>query len=83
MDNLQQSREMEQRFTQQQRRLEALQKAEHDRVSRQRRFTLAGLACIGAAVSIFPGAWQQIAEAPPVSWALALAALWLLWPRLP
>ena len=83
MDNLQQSREMEQRFTQQQRRLEAMQKAEHDRVGRQRRFTLAGLACIGAAVSVFPGAWQQIAEAPPVSWALALAALWLLWPRLP
>ncbi len=83
MDNLQQSREMEQRFTQQQRRLEAMQKAEHDRVSRQRRFTLAGLACIGAAVSVFPGAWQQLAAAPPISWALALAALWLLWPRLP
>ena len=82
IDNLQQSREMEQRFTQQQRRLEAMQQAETERVTRQRRLTLAGLTCIGAAVSIFPGAWQQLAGAPPISWVLALAALWLLWPRL-
>jgi ubiquinone biosynthesis protein len=83
IDNLQQSREMEQRFNQQQRRMEAMQQAENERVTRQRRLTLSGLACIGAAVSIFPGAWQQLAAAPPISWMLALAALWLLWPRLP
>jgi ubiquinone biosynthesis protein len=83
MDNLQQSREMEQRFNQQQHRMEAMREAEHARVTKQRRLALAGMACIGAAVSIFPGAWQQLIAAPPISWVLALAALWLLWPRLP
>mgnify|MGYP001823037158 FL=1 len=83
MDNLQQSREIEQRFNQQQQRMEDLQQAEQARVTKQRRLTLAGIACIGAAVSVFPGAAQQVATAPAISWALALAALWLLWPRMP
>jgi ubiquinone biosynthesis protein len=82
MDNLQQSREIEQRFTQQQQRMAQMQQASRDRVSKQRRLTLAALACIGAAVSVFPGAWQQLAEAPLVSWLLAAVALGLLWPRL-
>ena len=83
MDNLQQSREMEQRFHQQQQRMDAMQKAARSRVTRQRRLTLAGLACMGAAISVFPGAAQQLAAAPTISWVLALAALWLLWPRMP
>mgnify|MGYP001825657097 CR=1 FL=1 len=82
MDNLQQSREIEQRFTQQQQRMAQMQQASRDRVSKQRRLALAALACIGAAVSVFPGAWQQLAEAPLVSWLLAAVALGLLWPRL-
>jgi ubiquinone biosynthesis protein len=83
IDNLQQSREMEQRFSQQQHRLETMRRAEQERITRQRRLTLASMACIGAAISVFPGAWQQLSAAPPISWALALAGLWLLWPRLP
>jgi ubiquinone biosynthesis protein len=33
------------------------------------------------AVTILPGAWQQLADAPLVSWLLAGLALVLLWPR--
>ena len=81
MDNLQQSREMEERFNRQQRSMEAMRKAEREQLSKQRRLTLAALACIGAAISVFPGALQQLTEAPTVSWVLGLTALWLLWPR--
>ena len=82
MDNLLQSREMEQRFTQQQQRMDQMQQATQERVGKQRRLTLAALACFGAAVSVFPGAWHQLAEAPLISWLLAALALGLLWPRL-
>ena len=76
MDNLQQSREMEERFNRQQRSMEAMRKAEREQLSKQRRLTLAALACIGAAISVFPGALQQLTEAPTVSWVLGLTALW-------
>ena len=81
MDSLQQSREIEQRFTQQQRHMNELQQQSSNRVARQRRYTVAAIACIAAAVSVFPGAWQQLSQAPLISWLLGALALGLLWPR--
>jgi len=81
MDSLQQSREIEQRFTQQQRHMNELQQQSSTRVARQRRYTVAAIACIAAAVSVFPGAWQQLSQAPLISWLLGALALGLLWPR--
>ena len=83
MDNLQQTREIEQRYSQQQRRVEELQQQARSTVAKQRRYTVAAIACIAAAVSVFPGAWQQLSAAPAVSWLLAALALGLLWPRMP
>tara|TARA_R110001599_G_scaffold353459_1_gene592442 strand:+ start:145016 stop:146659 length:1644 start_codon:yes stop_codon:yes gene_type:complete len=81
MDNLQQSRDMEMRFTRQQQQSQELLKGNIAKVRRQRRQLLAAVACVGAAVSVFPGGWQQLADAPLVSWLLAGLALALLWPR--
>jgi len=81
MDSLQQSREIEQRVTQQQRHMNELQQQSSSRVARQRRHTVAAIACIAAAVSVFPGAWQQLSQAPLISWLLGALALGLLWPR--
>ena len=81
LDNLQQSREVEQRFTQQQQRLEELQDHNRENKQQRRRHLVAAIACAGAAVSVFPGAWQQLANAPVISWLLAGLAVSLLWPR--
>ena len=79
LDNLQQYREAEPRSTQQQPQLHEQQhQARHK--NRQRRQLLAALACAGALVSAMPGAWQQMSDAPLVSWLLAGLALSLLWP---
>lgn len=80
-DNLQHSRENEQRFSLQQQRVQDLEKQELERVRQRRRHLVAAVACIGAAVSVFPGAWQQLSEAPLVSWLLAVLGVSLLWPR--
>ncbi|MCB1706774.1 MAG: ubiquinone biosynthesis regulatory protein kinase UbiB [Halioglobus sp.] len=50
-------------------------------VARRRRYLLAGLACIAAAVSASPETRQLLADAPAASWVFAAAALCLLWPR--
>jgi len=83
MDNLQQPRELEQSYNQQQRTVEELQQQARSTVAKQRRYTVAAVTCIAAAVSFFPGAWQQLSAAPAASWLLAALALALLWPRLP
>ena len=80
-DNLQQSREIEQRFSLQQQKVVELEKRDRELTRRQRRHLVAAIACIAAAISIFPGAWQQLAEAPLVSWLLAGLGVSLLWPR--
>jgi ubiquinone biosynthesis protein len=81
LDNLQQSREIEHRFTQQEHRLEDLQQQERDKNRQRRRHLVAAIACLAAAVSVFPGAWQQLAGAPLASWLLAGLGITLLWPR--
>ncbi|EEB77789.1 2-polyprenylphenol 6-hydroxylase [marine gamma proteobacterium HTCC2148] len=81
MDNLQSARDLEQRFSIQQQETQHLQDQARESVRRRRRHLIAALACGAAAISAFPGAWQQVAQAPPVSWILAGLALALLWPR--
>ena len=81
MDNLQSARGLEQRFSIQQQETQHLQDQARESVRRRRRYLIAALACGAAAISAFPGAWQQVAQAPPVSWILAGLALALLWPR--
>jgi ubiquinone biosynthesis protein len=81
LDNLQQSRDVEMRFAQQQQQVEELQERSAAKTRRHRRQLLAAIACVGVAVTVVPGAWQQLANAPLVSWLLGGLAIALLWPR--
>jgi ubiquinone biosynthesis protein len=81
LDNLQQSREVEQRFSRQQQHLEEIRSQSRESRQQRRRYLVAAIACVGVAISVFPGAWQQLADAPLVSWLLAGLAVSLLWPR--
>jgi len=47
----------------------------------KRRLFLAALALTGAAIALIPWGWQQLVDAPVVTWLLAGLALALLWPR--
>ncbi len=81
LDSLQQSREGDPRPTRPQQQLEQQHQRSGERTRRQRRQLLAAVACLGAAIGVLPGGWEQLAAAPPVSWLLAATALALLWPR--
>ena len=81
MDNLQHSRELEQRFSVQQQRVQNLQQQAREDTRRRRRHMVAAFACAAAAVTASPGAWQQLSQAPPATWLLAGLGLALLWPR--
>jgi len=81
LDNLQQSRDVEMRFAQQQQQVEELQERSAAKTRRHRRQLLAAIACLGVAVTVVPGAWQQLANAPLVSRLLGGLAVALLWPR--
>jgi ubiquinone biosynthesis protein len=48
---------------------------------RQRRYFLGGIACMAAAATALPGVWQNLAQAPVISWLLAGVGMYLLWPR--
>ena len=80
LDNLHQFREGEQRFTRQRQQRDELQHQAQQK-KRQRRRLVAALVCLAAVISAFPGAWQQLAEAPLISWLLAGLGVSLLWPR--
>jgi ubiquinone biosynthesis protein len=83
MDNLQQAKELEQRFSLQQQKAQTLQDRAREDTQRRRRRFVAALACGAAALGAFPGAWQQLVQAPLASWLLAALGLALLWPREP
>jgi len=83
MDNLQQSKELEQRFSLQQQKAQTLQDRAREDTQRRRRRFVAALACGAAALGVFPGAWQQLVQAPLASWLLAALGVALLWPREP
>ncbi len=55
--------------------------AEHGELRRRRRRWLAGVAALLGVVAALPGGLEQLAALPPLSWACAGLALFLLWPR--
>jgi len=50
-------------------------------LTRQRRYFLGGIACVAATATALPGVWQNLAQAPLISWVLAGVGISLLWPR--
>lgn len=50
-------------------------------LARRRRLFLAGMLLAGAVATAIPGVWQQLANAPVVSWLLFGLGACLLWPR--
>jgi len=83
MDNLQHARDLEQRSSMEQQRAQQLQDQAQEHTRRSRRHLVAALVCGAAAISAFPGTWQQLAQAPLATWVLASLGLALLWPRKP
>jgi ubiquinone biosynthesis protein len=81
LDNLQHSRENEERLQQQQRLVAQLEQQAQDHKRQRKRQLLAAIACIFAAIAAFPNGWQHLASAPASSWILGSLALILIWPR--
>lgn len=80
MDNLQQARTLEQRpATAPHQPIKTLDTA--SKATGRRRLLAGAVAGFAAVLSAVPGAWQQLAQLPLVSWLLAGVALVLLWPR--
>ena len=52
-----------------------------EQLTRQRRYFLGGIACVAATATALPGVWQNLAQAPLISWLLAGVGMYLLWPR--
>ncbi len=77
LDSLLQSREGIHRPAPQPLRRE--QEQEQGNVARRRRRVLAATACVAAAVIALPGVWQQLGNAPLLSWLLAGTGVYLLW----
>jgi ubiquinone biosynthesis protein len=50
-------------------------------LARRRRLALGGLAFVAAAACASPAIWQQLADAPAISWVLGAAGIYLFWPR--
>jgi ubiquinone biosynthesis protein len=80
LDSLQHSPDMDRRLPQHPQDLEEKQR-QGEELSQRRRHLLAAMACLAAAATAFPGAWQLLADAPLVSWLLAGLGVSLLWPR--
>ena len=81
LDNLQHSRENEERLQQQQRLVAQLEQQAQDHKRLRKRQLLAAIACVLAAIAAFPNGWQHLASAPASSWILGGLALILIWPR--
>lgn len=81
MEGLQQSRDLDQRFTQTSQQVKRLQVQHQQERSGRKRHLLAVLAFVAAALIAFPGALPQLAEIPTGSWLLAGLGAFLLWPR--
>jgi ubiquinone biosynthesis protein len=83
LENLQHSRESQERSQVQAEQMQQWPSRATARDSRRKRQLLAALACILGAIAAFPGGWQLLSSAPGVSWGLAGIAFVLLWPRSP
>ncbi|CAA0099946.1 putative protein kinase UbiB [Halioglobus japonicus] len=80
LDNLQHMRETERHPTPQPHPQQD-QAGQQRSLARRRRLALGGIACIAAAACASPVIWQQLANAPTISWLLGAAGVYLLWPR--
>ena len=79
MENLQHSRDLEQRSSLQQRRLDNSQ-AQLESGKRQHKYrTTAFIALLFAFAVATPGSAQLLEQTPTLAWLLALAALFLYW----
>ncbi len=83
LENLQHSRESMERNQVQAEQLAQMEAREAETASRHKRQILAAVACMLGAIAAFPGGWQQLSNAPVISWVLAAVALALVWPRTP
>ena len=81
LENLQHSRENEERLQQQQRHVAELEKRVVDHHRQRKRQLLAAVACVLAAIAAFPNGWYHLSNAPVSSWLLGGLAVALLWPR--
>ena len=79
MENLQHSRDLEQSSSLQQRRLDNFQAQLESGTRRGKYRTLAFIALLFAAAAAIPNSANLLAQAPPLTWLLALAALILYW----
>jgi ubiquinone biosynthesis protein len=79
MENLQHSRDLEQRSSVQQHRLDKLQTQLESSKRRGKYRTIALVALLLAAVVAIPGSARWLEQAPALTWFLALAALILYW----
>ena len=78
IDGLREARDSEARLRRELDRRDAALAA----AARARRLRLAAAAACGAlALALLPPVWATVQRVPPASWALAAAALALLWPR--
>ena len=83
LENLQHSRESQERSQVQTEQLQQWQSQATALASRRKRQLLAAVACIVGAIAAFPGGWQLLSSAPAISWGLAGIAFILVWPRSP
>ena len=81
LDSLQHNRDTDLELVRQRAELKVQQERAVDRLSQQRRWFVAAVACGLAAGTAYTGGWQWLAAAPPASWLFGGLALVLLWPR--
>ncbi len=81
LDNLQQANAAQKAWSQERQRRQELQEELARKTTRQRRHLLAAVACLFAAVAAAPAGWEQLQNAPGLSWLLGGVALLLLWPE--
>jgi ubiquinone biosynthesis protein len=80
LENLQQSRSID-RYVRPLAQPAGEKQRQGEQLARHRRYVLAGIACVAAAATALPGVWQNLAQAPLISWLLAAVGFGLLWPR--
>jgi ubiquinone biosynthesis protein len=83
LENLQHSRESQERSQAQGEQLQQWQSQAKALASRRKRQLLAAVACMLGAIAAFPSGWQLLSSAPAISWGLAGIAFILVWPRSP
>jgi ubiquinone biosynthesis protein len=81
LDSLQNSRERELQYQEQQLKQEEQRKQRLLIDRRRKRSVLAAVACIFAALMALPNGTALVTQIPPISWVLGVVAVVLLWPR--